>query len=396
MLSNQKRMFSIICVLILLTVISGCRITVDPDPNPNPDPDPNPVNPIEQLYKQNLLKWQNQNLKSYDYVFQSVQNNQIESIRWIETFAEVAEDRKTIFLSVEQIFELIKSAIDKDAATIRVNYDFSYGYPTNVYIDYDERIADEEVSIRSSFLEVSPNGPKPLPTSCEPYSTDSYEYIVASELDVNFATLQIFSEDSGLVKACVRSQHTSGCVEAVEVSSSYKKGEFRLTRNLVPINTFIACTAAITPYAKFVELNVEGLEPGTYPVNYFSSNDAPNPQIKTTVDLKASRFSSCLPDGVNDQTIVTATMQSTANGQTFIEKVTVVEKLSTMQATCTDNKLRDVNAKEIRFYRLVGCWGARPDDADEQLARQSAEISALEETYTVVTLTCNPGGIPYP
>ena len=55
--------------------------------------------------------------------------------------------------SVEQLFDAIQDGIDRDADYIDVEYDFTYGYPTSVYIDYDRRIADEELSITTRNLE---------------------------------------------------------------------------------------------------------------------------------------------------------------------------------------------------------------------------------------------------
>ena len=51
------------------------------------------------------------------------------------------------FPSVEQLFDAIQDGIDRRADNIDVDYDFTYGYPTNVYIDYDRRTADEELSL---------------------------------------------------------------------------------------------------------------------------------------------------------------------------------------------------------------------------------------------------------
>src|SRR3982751_3544804 len=44
------------------------------------------------------------------------------------------------FPSVEQLFDAIQSGIDQRADNIDVQYDFTYGYPTSVYIDYDRRV----------------------------------------------------------------------------------------------------------------------------------------------------------------------------------------------------------------------------------------------------------------
>jgi hypothetical protein len=51
------------------------------------------------------------------------------------------------FPSVEQLFDAIQDGIDRRADVIDVEYDPTYGYPTSVYIDYDRRVADEELSL---------------------------------------------------------------------------------------------------------------------------------------------------------------------------------------------------------------------------------------------------------
>ena len=56
------------------------------------------------------------------------------------------------FPSVERLFAEIQDAIDSRADYIDVQYDFTYGYPTSVYIDYDRRIADEELGLTSRGL----------------------------------------------------------------------------------------------------------------------------------------------------------------------------------------------------------------------------------------------------
>ena len=51
------------------------------------------------------------------------------------------------FPSVEQLFDAIQDGIDRRADVIDVEYDPTYGYPTSVYIDYDRRMANEELSL---------------------------------------------------------------------------------------------------------------------------------------------------------------------------------------------------------------------------------------------------------
>ena len=48
------------------------------------------------------------------------------------------------FVTVEELFALLQDAVRRKAARIEVSYDERYGYPTELFIDYDERMADEE------------------------------------------------------------------------------------------------------------------------------------------------------------------------------------------------------------------------------------------------------------
>ena len=57
------------------------------------------------------------------------------------------------FPSAEQLFDTIQDGIDRRADQIEVDYDPTYGYPTNVYIDYDRNRADEELSLTTMGLE---------------------------------------------------------------------------------------------------------------------------------------------------------------------------------------------------------------------------------------------------
>ena len=56
------------------------------------------------------------------------------------------------FIPIEGLFALIREAITQNASRIEVTFDETYGYPSELFIDYDERMADEEASFRiSSF-----------------------------------------------------------------------------------------------------------------------------------------------------------------------------------------------------------------------------------------------------
>jgi hypothetical protein len=86
----------------------------------------------------------------------------------------------------------------------------------------------------------------------------------------------------------------------------------------------------------------------------------------------------CLPTGIELSDVVSP-------------RLTVEAKLIELQARCEDSRLVDGDGKEIRFYRLIGCWGNPPADYREILARQRTELEGLKARYTVIEMTCGRG-----
>lgn len=99
----------------------------------------------------------------------------------------------------------------------------------------------------------------------------------------------------------------------------------------------------------------------------------------------------CLPDGIDLHTVVEV-VQDPKTPES--KKVTVKEKLKSICAKCREGKLVDGSGREIRFFRLQGCWGNPPADYLEILGKQAKEIEELKKNFTVVELTCNPAGVP--
>lgn len=56
------------------------------------------------------------------------------------------------------LFTIIQDAINANAFRIRVSYDQQYGYPTSIFIDYEEMVADEELIATVKLEEVKDNG----------------------------------------------------------------------------------------------------------------------------------------------------------------------------------------------------------------------------------------------
>ena len=105
----------------------------------------------------------------------------------------------------------------------------------------------------------------------------------------------------------------------------------------------------------------------------------------------SSKTAQCLPTDVSATDIVSAAPVGTT-ASPKIRHVTVAAKLKEVGARCRRGKLVDARGKEIRFYRLQGCWGNPPEGYEEILAQQAKELEELRKRYRVIEMTCNPSG----
>jgi hypothetical protein len=55
-------------------------------------------------------------------------------------------------LTINNLFDTIHKAVDNKAAKIDVKYDWKYGYPTSIAIDWDKMMADEETYFTATGL----------------------------------------------------------------------------------------------------------------------------------------------------------------------------------------------------------------------------------------------------
>ena len=103
----------------------------------------------------------------------------------------------------------------------------------------------------------------------------------------------------------------------------------------------------------------------------------------------------CLPES-RQLTDVVSVEGSADNAEEArkLKRVTVSEKLAELQARCDNDLLVDAKGREIRFFDLQFCGG--PNPPEEMVREYREELEALEEKYTVIGMTCNLGGIPYP
>jgi hypothetical protein len=104
----------------------------------------------------------------------------------------------------------------------------------------------------------------------------------------------------------------------------------------------------------------------------------------------------CLPAGIKRSDVVSTREVNSAGGHREVKTTSVDQKLRDLRARCRKGKLVDGAGTEIRFYKLVGCWGHPSDDDREVLDRQARELVKLRKSYRVIEMTCNPSGEQIP
>lgn len=110
--------------------------------------------------------------------------------------------------------------------------------------------------------------------------------------------------------------------------------------------------------------------------------------------ISPHRFESCLPEGMKLTDVISVQIVRAADGGAALKKITLNEKLIELKAHCKKGKLLDTAMKEIRFYKLAGCWGNPPVDYQEILERQEKDINELKKRYTIVEIPCDLSGSP--
>lgn len=120
-----------------------------------------------QVLAENRSKWEATGMSEYQYRVQrscfcigdvlrpvdlTVRNNEITDARYADTGERLPPDARTNMLTVNDLFNLIEDAIQREADRIDMKYDEATGYPREMYIDYSQQMADEELSISASNL----------------------------------------------------------------------------------------------------------------------------------------------------------------------------------------------------------------------------------------------------
>lgn len=154
-------MRSILPVLLVVSavVLAAC----DSDDNATATPtavltDPNSLSDPQEALDAARALWASAGSDDYDMTFNwqcfcvvefvervdlEVRSNTVSAGVVTDDGVALSSERLGEYQTVSELFDFIQDAIDQDAAEIRVSY-ASEGYPDEVWIDYDERMADEE------------------------------------------------------------------------------------------------------------------------------------------------------------------------------------------------------------------------------------------------------------
>ncbi len=105
--------------------------------------------------------WNNQNISNYRYTFSNgcfcipeargpviieVRNGKIKSITSVATGQPVQNPEYfQKYNTIPKLFNVIQDAINRKAYSLDVAYNPRLGYPTQINIDYNSQIADEEI-----------------------------------------------------------------------------------------------------------------------------------------------------------------------------------------------------------------------------------------------------------
>ena len=145
--------------LVLLAVIVslfGCIHPVPPHTTGNPDQD---------ALNRNMALWKKAHLSTYTYTYKrvcfcpeeeyiqvKVQYGEVVSAHYSPSSKPVMPERLDSLKTVEELFQVIQKAITDEVAKLEVTYNARLGYPERIYIDIDERMADEEMEHQVSNL----------------------------------------------------------------------------------------------------------------------------------------------------------------------------------------------------------------------------------------------------
>ncbi len=156
-------MYQQILVSLFALLLFGCQSAA----KPIKITPPKPISPVQDTLNKHLSMWKNVNIRDYSYEFQrscfclreytkavliQVKNGIVTDAKFKDNNKPLPSSLKGNRQTIDNLFETIQDAIDRKADSIEVRYNEQYGFPTSIAVDYDQRMADEELYIKASHF----------------------------------------------------------------------------------------------------------------------------------------------------------------------------------------------------------------------------------------------------
>lgn len=150
---NRRALLAMTCSLALL----ACSDSQGPDDQPE----------VQRDLVENATDWEALGITDYSFtatvscfcageLFRPatvvVRGGVIESASYVDDGQPVDPVFLPAYQTIDEMFETIADAIERKAVRLEVTYDPDLHYPTDVYIDISEQIADEEQGFTATEL----------------------------------------------------------------------------------------------------------------------------------------------------------------------------------------------------------------------------------------------------
>lgn len=145
---------SLIALLVIL-LFSGCNGSND-------------ESALEAEFNAAKAKWDQQNVSNYqittqrscfciprDEVVNIVEQNQLRNAFYVGSGQNLTSEELVNQKTIDEYFELIKQAINDRVFSLFVSYDATLGYPIQISIDFNQALADDEISYQLTDFEAN-------------------------------------------------------------------------------------------------------------------------------------------------------------------------------------------------------------------------------------------------
>jgi hypothetical protein len=130
----------------------------------------NPIEPARKVNSEREVLWPSSPAPSYiidqrrecfcpgpyGFVRLTVIDNMIVEGVNLENDSSLTEEELQGYMTIDELFELVEKAKQGPAAVLRVKYDSTFGYPCNVYVDWNRDVIDEEIAFETRLVHVFP------------------------------------------------------------------------------------------------------------------------------------------------------------------------------------------------------------------------------------------------